>query len=52
MNKGDRIAQLILERIMTPEVEVVDELSETTRGENGFGSTGVGTDCTNTVENQ
>ncbi|UZJ54207.1 hypothetical protein CBS101457_003527 [Exobasidium rhododendri] len=37
---GDRIAQLILERIETPEVEVVEDLDETTRGAGGFGSTG------------
>jgi dUTP pyrophosphatase len=38
---GDRIAQLILECIMTPEVKVVDELDDTDRGANGFGSTGI-----------
>ncbi|ETW05114.1 hypothetical protein H310_04135 [Aphanomyces invadans] len=39
---GDRIAQLILERIVThATVEEVEELSETERGEGGFGSTGV-----------
>lgn len=38
--RGDRIAQLILETHITPPVEVVTELSETARGENGFGSTG------------
>ncbi|KAL2651623.1 hypothetical protein R1flu_019751 [Riccia fluitans] len=38
---GDRIAQLILERIITPEVMEVDDLDSTIRGEGGFGSTGV-----------
>jgi dUTP pyrophosphatase len=38
--KGDRIAQLILEKISTPEVRVVSELSDTSRGSGGFGSTG------------
>lgn len=38
---GDRIAQLILERIMTPEVVEVSELDGTSRGAGGFGSTGV-----------
>lgn len=38
---GDRIAQLILERITTPPVVEVEELSETVRGAGGFGSTGV-----------
>ena len=41
VKKGDRIAQLILERIMTPEVEEVEELDSTTRGSDGYGSTGV-----------
>lgn len=36
---GDRIAQLIIERISTPEVAVVSELSPTERGAGGFGST-------------
>ena len=41
IKKGDRIAQLVLEKIVTPEVEVVEELTPTTRGAGGFGSTGV-----------
>lgn len=41
INAGDRIAQLILERIVTPEVVQVDDLDVTTRGAGGFGSTGV-----------
>ena len=38
---GDRIAQLIIEKIITPEVLEVDDLDSTVRGEGGFGSTGV-----------
>jgi dUTPase len=38
---GDRIAQLILERISTPGVVEVDALETTERGAGGFGSTGV-----------
>ena len=38
---GDRIAQLILEQIVLPDVVETDELPETVRGEGGFGSTGV-----------
>ena len=38
---GDRVAQLILERIATPEVVAVDDLDATERTEGGFGSTGV-----------
>ncbi|CAN6675074.1 deoxyuridine 5'-triphosphate nucleotidohydrolase [Trichomonascus vanleenenianus] len=40
IEKGDRIAQLILEQIVNPEVQVVETLSETVRGAGGFGSTG------------
>ena len=38
---GDRIAQMILERIVTPEVEEVESLEDTMRGVGGYGSTGV-----------
>ncbi|XP_007017509.2 PREDICTED: LOW QUALITY PROTEIN: deoxyuridine 5'-triphosphate nucleotidohydrolase [Theobroma cacao] len=38
---GDRIAQLIVEKIMTPDVLEVDDLDSTARGDGGFGSTGV-----------
>lgn len=38
--KGDRIAQLIIERIATPELVEVDSLDDTDRGDGGFGSTG------------
>ncbi|KAL9246995.1 hypothetical protein vseg_020470 [Gypsophila vaccaria] len=38
---GDRIAQLIIEKIMTPEVFEVEDLDSTVRGAGGFGSTGV-----------
>ena len=37
---GDRIAQLVLERIANPEVIEVAELEESMRGAGGFGSTG------------
>lgn len=38
---GDRIAQLICEKILIPDLELVSELDDTKRGSNGFGSTGV-----------
>ncbi|KAG2546947.1 deoxyuridine 5'-triphosphate nucleotidohydrolase-like [Panicum virgatum] len=38
---GDRIAQMIIEVIATPEVAEVEDLDATVRGEGGFGSTGV-----------
>jgi len=37
---GDRIAQLILIHIVTPEIRVVDNLSFTERGDGAFGSSG------------
>jgi dUTP pyrophosphatase len=36
----DRIAQLVIAPVYIPNIEYVNELSETDRGENGFGSTG------------
>ena len=39
VKKGDRVAQLILEKIATPEIEQVDSLDETVRGDRGFRST-------------
>ncbi|KAI0852471.1 dUTP diphosphatase [Daldinia vernicosa] len=38
--EGDRVAQLVVERIYTPEVLEVQELEESVRGAGGFGSTG------------
>ncbi|KAI0034102.1 dUTPase-like protein [Vararia minispora EC-137] len=40
IKEGDRIAQLIIEKIETPEVLEVDDLDSTARGAGGFGSTG------------
>ena len=40
INKGDRIAQLVIERIDTRELEEVDDLTSTQRGWHGFGSSG------------
>jgi dUTP pyrophosphatase len=37
---GDRIAQLVLTPVATPAVVEVAELSDSTRGSGGFGSTG------------
>ena len=42
VKKGDRIAQLILERISMANVVETDELFATERGAAGFGSTGLG----------
>merc|ERR1711912_112299 len=40
VKKGDRIAQLVVERIEMLDLEECDSLSETKRGDGGFGSTG------------
>ena len=37
---GDKISQLAILPILTPELELVDRLSETERGDRGFGSSG------------
>ena len=37
---GDRIAQLVVEKIVMPDVVVVNELEASVRGAGGFGSTG------------
>ena len=40
IEQGDKIAQLVPTKVVNFEVEEVDELFETKRGKNGFGSTG------------
>lgn len=40
VNKGDRVAQLICEKIFYPDLEELPSLSETERGSKGYGSTG------------
>ena len=37
---GERVAQLLITPVLTPEYQEVAELSATDRGEGGFGSTG------------
>jgi dUTP pyrophosphatase len=41
VSDGDRIAQVVLKKVERIELEVVEKLSKTLRGEGGFGSTGV-----------
>ena len=40
INRGDRIAQLVVQRVEEATIVLVDELDETSRGAGGFGSTG------------
>jgi dUTP pyrophosphatase len=37
---GSKIAQMVIQKIESPQIVVVDELSDTPRGNGGFGSTG------------
>ncbi len=41
IRRGQKIAQLLIQKIEVPEVEDVDDLEETNRGAGGFGSTGI-----------
>lgn len=41
IKKGDKIAQLLIQPIVTAEIVEVEELNKTSRGEGGFGSTGI-----------
>jgi dUTP pyrophosphatase len=40
VSSGERIAQLVIAPVFTPTFELVDGLSDTDRGNGGFGSTG------------
>jgi len=40
INCGDKIAQVLFQKVEHPEIEICEELSDTSRGEGGFGSTG------------
>ena len=41
VNPGDRIAQLVIQKVENVEWCVVDSLDETDRGQGGFGSSGI-----------
>ena len=41
INPGERVAQLVVIRVNQVELDLVDEFTETERGNKGFGSTGV-----------
>ena len=40
ISHGERIAQMVITPVLTPAYEVADDLSDTGRGQGGFGSTG------------
>ena len=41
IKRGDRIAQMVINKIEQPEIIEVDELDITDRSSKGFGSTGI-----------
>jgi dUTP pyrophosphatase len=41
IKRGDKIAQLVIQRVEKASFKPVEELSDTIRGDGGFGSTGV-----------
>ncbi len=41
INKGDRIAQMVFKKLARVEFRQVEDLTETFRGQGGFGSTGI-----------
>jgi len=51
IQEGDRIAQLIIEKINTSDMMEVDELELTERADSGFGSTDMSPKCTISVTN-
>ena len=40
VHRGDKISQLVVVNIDTPDLVLVDKLADTERGNGGFGSTG------------
>lgn len=40
IQNGDRVAQMVIMPVATPQIEEVLEIKDTKRGDNGFGSTG------------
>lgn len=39
--KHEKVAQILIQPVVSPQLEEVDDLDDTSRGEGGFGSTGV-----------
>lgn len=40
LERGDKVSQLVINKIETPALRIVDQFPETERGDGGFGSTG------------
>ncbi len=43
IRRGDRIAQLVIQKVYVPDFKIVSSLSRTKRGEGGFGHSGIRT---------
>ncbi len=41
IKKGQKIAQVLIQKVENPKIEIVEELSSTSRGDGGFGSSGI-----------
>lgn len=41
IDRGDRIAQLVINKVEIAEIQLVEEIEHTDRGNGGFGSTGI-----------
>lgn len=41
VKKGQKVAQVLIQKVESPKIEVVEELSSSERGKGGFGSSGV-----------
>lgn len=41
IKRGEKICQLVIQKVEHAEIEVSDSLEDTSRGEGGFGSTGI-----------
>lgn len=40
LKKGHKVAQILIQKVETPAIQEVEEISDSRRGEKGFGSTG------------
>ncbi len=40
IEKGHKVAQVLIQKVEHPQIEIVEELSDSSRGEGGFGSSG------------
>lgn len=51
VHKGDKIAQLAVYPLIQPKFEFVDEVTETSRGDKGFGSSDIQSNTVSTADN-